>query len=49
MRVGTPKGPLGEVAVEGEGDRSGFDLPAGHEGLLYGSDEASRGERGEGE
>lgn len=36
-----PRAPLGEVAVEGESGRNGYDLPVEHEGRIYGSDEAS--------
>ena len=32
VRVETPKGPLGQVALEGEGHGGGFGIPKGHQG-----------------
>ena len=35
MRAEAPKGPLGRVAMEGEGHGGGFEVPEGHQGGVH--------------
>ena len=43
VRVGTPKGPFGQVALEGEGHGGGLEVPEGHQGVVHQHQEEAPG------
>ena len=46
MRVGTPKGPLGQVVVGLEGNGGSLGFLAGYQGRMHADDGTSEGGRG---